>query len=263
MINHAVLHDVATRLADAYESGAPIAPIRGELSAGGIDAAYRVQQLTVERWQAAGRRVVGRKIGLTSTAVQRQLGVDQPDVGALLADMGLVDGEPVPAGAVLQPMVEAEVALVLARDLAQPDVTLTELLGAVDCVLPAIEVVGSRIAGWDITILDTIADNASSGMYVLGTRPVRPGDVELRDVTMELRVDGEVASSGTGSACLGHPYIAALWLARRLVAVGDPLRAGDVVLTGALGPMVPLIPGAEIDVTISDLGTVRTSGGTA
>jgi 2-keto-4-pentenoate hydratase len=261
--NDDVAGEVEERLHAAYVTGTPIAPVRDELAAGGIDAAYRVQQLTTERWLAEGRRIVGRKIGLTSPAVQRQLGVDQPDFGVLMADMCLTSGEQVPFGAVLQPRVEAEVAVVLHRDLPDPDATIVELIRAIDFVLPAIEVVGSRIEGWDITILDTVADNGSSGMFVLGTRPVRPVDIELRDVTMELEVDGTVVSSGTGAACLGHPYLAALWLARRLAGEGTPLTAGDVVMTGALGPMVPLTPGAQVTARIDGLGAVHTSGAEA
>jgi 2-keto-4-pentenoate hydratase len=253
-----VIEAVATRLADAYETFQPVAPVRGDLEAGGVAAAYAVQQSVVRRWEAAGRRIVGRKIGLTSLVVQQQLGVDQPDFGALFAHMCLVDGEPVPAGAVLQPRVEAEVALVLDRDIERPDVTVSELVQAIDFIVPAIEVVGSRIAGWDITILDTVADNASSGMFVLGTRPVPPSAIELRNVDMSMTVDDEVVSTGTGAACLGHPYRAALWLARRLATEGDPLRAGDVVMTGALGPMQPLVAGSEVVATISGLGEVRT-----
>jgi 2-keto-4-pentenoate hydratase len=257
----ATLERIAADLAAAYVTGVPVSPVRDALGEGGIDAAYRVQLLQTRQWVADGRRIVGRKIGLTSEVVQRQLGVDQPDFGVLLADMCLTSGEPVPVGAVLQPRVEAEVALVVNRDLVEPDLTIGELLRAIEFVLPAIEVVGSRIEGWNISILDTVADNASSGMFVLGTRPMKPGDLELRDLTMELSIDGALVSSGVGSACLGHPYRAALWLARRLAGAETPLLAGDVVMTGALGPMVPLAPGAQVVATIEGLGTVHTAGG--
>ncbi|MEN9645909.1 MAG: hypothetical protein RL238_2578 [Actinomycetota bacterium] len=252
---------IAERLLAAQTTGVPIPPVREQLTAGGIESAYLVQAAVTDRWVADGRRIVGRKIGLTSPAVQQQLGVDQPDFGALTADMCLMSGEPVPFGAVIQPRVEAEVALVLSRDLDVPDATLVDLLGAIDYLLPAIEVCGSRIAGWDISILDTIADNASSGMFVLGTKPLRPSDIDLLDVHMELTLDGEVMSTGDGAACLGHPYRAALWLARRLSALGTPLRSGDVVMTGALGKMVPLRPGAEVKATLTGLGEVVTFGG--
>jgi 2-keto-4-pentenoate hydratase len=253
---------VAADLRAAYDAYAPIKPVRDRLEIGGIDAAYRVQQRNTDHWTGQGRRVVGRKIGLTSEAVQRQLGVDQPDFGALFDDMRLDDGDMVPYRAVLQPRIEAEVALVLNRPLDDEDLTVDQLAAAVDHLLPALEVVGSRIVGWDITILDTIADNASSGMFVLGTTPIRPDTVELRDAAMTLTVNSAVASTGSGAACLGHPYNAALWLARRMVAEGTPLQPGDVVMTGALGPMVDLNPGDVIEATIQGVGAVRTLRGT-
>lgn len=251
-------HDlIAARLRAAYDAFEPIAPIRGELPDSDIAAAYAVQQANTEYWVAQGRRIVGRKIGLTSPAVQEQLGVDQPDFGALFDDMLLHDGGTVPYRAVLQPRVEAEVAFVLGRAVEDPDATVLDLAAAIDHLLPAIEVVGSRIAGWDITIVDTIADNASSGMFVLGTTPVDPAGVDLAAVTMSMTVDGEVVSEGSGAACLGHPYNAALWLAKRMIAEGTPLQAGEVVMSGALGPMKDLTPGSTAIARIDRLGSVR------
>jgi 2-keto-4-pentenoate hydratase len=170
---------------------------------------------------------------LTSPAVQQQLGVDRPDFGALFDDMLLHDGGTVPYRAVLQPRAEAEVALVLGRSIEDPDVTVEQLAASIDHLLPAIEIVGSRIEGWDISIVDTVADNASSGMFVLGTTPVDPASVDLAKVTMVMTLDGESVSEGTGAACLGHPYNAALWLAKRMITEGTPPRAGD---TTRLGP---------------------------
>jgi len=256
-VDHTTIVAVADRLAAAYATG-PIAPIRTEFEPGDVVSAYAVQRHNTQRWIGEGRRVVGRKIGLTNPVVQRQFGVDQPDFGALFADMCLVDGEPVAAGRALQARVEGEVALVVGRRLDQPDLALPELLRAVEFVLPAIEVVGSRIAGWDISIVDTVADNASSALFVLGTRPVRPEAIELGDVTMQLSVDGVVVSQGTGRACLGHPYRAALWLARRLAEEGDALEAGDVVMTGSLGPMASFPAGTTAVATFGELGEVRT-----
>jgi 2-keto-4-pentenoate hydratase len=260
-VEPADIEAVASALRGAEEAGAPIGPVRHLLPGATIETAYAVQEANVRAWVEAGRRVVGRKVGLTSEAVQRQLGVDQPDFGTLFADMVLASSETLPASAVLQPRVEAEVALVLGRDLLEPDTTVAELIAAVDHLLPAIEVVGSRIAGWDIEIVDTIADNGSSGALVLGTRPVRPGDVELAEVAMRLAVDATVVSTGRGDACLGHPYVAAVWLAREVARRGAPLRAGDVVLTGALGPMVPLVPGTTVEATLDGLGTVVLQAG--
>ncbi|GAA1900668.1 2-keto-4-pentenoate hydratase [Streptomyces sodiiphilus] len=250
--------EAADALAAASRSGVPCPPVRSLLAKGGIADAYAVQRLNLERALAAGgRRVVGRKIGLTSPAVQRQLGVDQPDFGALLSDMAIPDGATVPAGRLLQPKVEAEVALVLGRDLPHEQCTVADVLRAVDFALPALEIVDSRIAGWDITIVDTVADNASSGLFVLGASPVALTAVDVRAVRMTMTRDGRTVSSGTGADCLGGPLNAAVWLASTLASVGDPLRAGDIVLTGALGPMAAAGPGDTFEARVSGLGSVR------
>jgi 2-keto-4-pentenoate hydratase len=251
-----VLENAAEQIRNAYITGVPIAPIRSEFAPDDVRAAYEIQEINTRVWLQEGRRIVGRKIGLTSEAVQRQLKVDQPDYGALFADMCLSDGEPVTS--VLQARAEAEVALVIKRNFDSPDATLDDLIESVEYVLPAIEIVGSRIAGWDITIVDTIADNASCGMFVLGTTPVRPADIELRDVEMTLELNGKIASVGSGAACLGHPYNAALWLARQMATEGTPLKAGDIVMTGALGPMVDFPIGSTVIATLQGLGTIRT-----
>lgn len=248
----------ADALADAARTGVPCPPVRTLLPEGGIAEAYAVQRLNVERaLDTKGRRVVGRKIGLTSPAVQRQLGVDQPDFGALLSDMAVPDGGTVLAGRLLQPKVEAEVALVLGSDLPHARCTVADVLRAADFVLPALEIVDSRIAGWDITIVDTVADNASSGLFVLGASPVPLTAVDTRLVQMTMTRRGEKVSSGTGADCLGGPLNAAVWLASALAAAGDPLRAGDIVLTGALGPMADARPGDLFEARISGLGSVR------
>ncbi|MEU0426158.1 2-keto-4-pentenoate hydratase [Streptomyces canus] len=248
----------ADLLAEAVRAGAPCQPVRDLFDHGGdLETAYAVQQLNVRRALDAGCRIVGRKIGLTSPAVQRQLGVDQPDFGALFADMAVPDGGEVPAGRLLQPKVEAEVALVLGRDLPHGQCTVVDVLRAVDFALPALEIVDSRIADWDISLVDTVADNASCGLYVLGGRPVPLTRVDLRAVTMTMSRNGETASEGTGAACLGSPLNAAVWLASALAERGDPLRAGDLVLTGALGPMAPAAQGDAFEAHISELGSVR------
>jgi 2-keto-4-pentenoate hydratase len=251
----------ATRLRDAQAGRTPCAPVRDLLPADDINAAYAVQQLNTELALASGRRLVGRKIGLTAKAVQQQLGVDQPDYGALFADMERGDGDEIGAREVLQPRAEAEVALVLERDLAHDQPTLADLIRAVAFAVPAIEIVGSRIANWDIRIVDTIADNASSGLYVLGGPARRLDGLDLRACRMTMTRNDEPVSQGDGAACLGNPLHAALWLARRQVERGSPLRAGDTIMTGALGPMIPVAPGATIEATISDLGSVRAAFG--
>ncbi|WP_069816763.1 2-keto-4-pentenoate hydratase [Streptomyces sp. TP-A0874] len=247
----------AAALAEAARTGVPCPPVAPLLSAADTDAAYAVQRLNIRQGVAAGRRIVGRKIGLTSPAVQRQLGVDQPDFGALFADMAVAEGDVVPAGRLLQPKVEAEVALVLGSDLPHDQCTVVDVIRAADFALPALEIVDSRVRDWDITIADTIADNASSGLFVLGGQPVPLTGLNLRTVRMTMLRNGEAVSEGTGADCLGSPLNAAAWLASTLAGMGDPLRAGDLVLTGALGPMVTVTPGDAFEARISNLGSVR------
>jgi 2-keto-4-pentenoate hydratase len=251
------IESAAARLRLAAETGVAIPPLRDELAEGGVGAAYAVQRANTEHYLKQGRRPVGRKIGLTSKSVQKQLGVDSPDFGMLYADMALYDGEEVALGRVMQPKVEAEIALVLEKDLAQPMASLAEVISAVAYALPAIEIVGSRIENWNIKLLDTVADNASSGLFVLGGEPKKLDAFDLRMCGMVMERRGEPVSVGAGVACLGNPLNAALWLARTMVEVGAPLRAGDVIMSGALGPMVTVAPGDVIDVRINGLGSVR------
>jgi 2-keto-4-pentenoate hydratase len=251
----------AARLADAASSGVPCDPIRDLLPDGTVDDGYEVQQrvLAVTR---AGQRQVGRKIGLTSPAVQQQMGVDTPDFGVLFAEMAIGDAEPVPATALLQPRIEAEVAFVLGRDLPDRPVIASDVLRATDFVVAAIYIVDSRIRDWAISIVDTVADNASSGMFVLGNTPRRLDAIDdLRGSAMTLSSDDtwadEVLSSGTGAACLGHPVNAVVWLANAVAAGGVPLRAGEVILSGSLGPLVPVERGTTYIASIEGLGSVR------
>lgn len=246
----------ADRLADAH-GGSAIAPIRHELTAATIGDAYAIQSANTDRWIREGRIVVGAKVGLTSKAVQTQLGVDQPDFGILFTDMAVEDGATIEPGRLLQPKIEAEVAFVMRRTPNVERLTSAELISAVDYVLPALEIVDSRIQGWDIGIVDTIADNASSGLFVLGTKPVLVGELDLRLCGMVLERNGEPVSFGAGAACLGHPLHALGWLARTLAEVGRPLEAGSVVLSGALGPMVEVRPGDAFEGRIEGVGSVR------
>lgn len=246
----------AALLRAAHQDGRSIAPLRERLAATEVEAAYAIQETNTRIWLGTGRRLVGRKIGLTSLAVQAQLGVDQPDFGMLFADMAVGDGEPVALGRLIQPKVEAEIALVIGRDLTHERHTYADLIGATEYALPAIEIVDSRIENWNIRFVDTVADNASSGLFVLGGRPVRLGDFDITACPMAMRRGDEVVSRGNGRACLGSPLNAAVWLADTMVRCGRPLLAGDIVLTGALGPMVAVKPGERYDVSIDGLGGV-------
>jgi 2-keto-4-pentenoate hydratase len=247
--------EIAARLRGAYANG-PVLPLRDALAPNDIDGAYAVQSFNTEFWVNEGRRIAGRKIGLTAKAVQQQLGVDQPDFGVLFADMQIQDGGSLVTTQVIQPKAEAEVALIMGADVNDPDITGVKLAAAVEYAVAAIEIVDSRIAEWKITFADTVADNGSSAFYVLGSRRLPLEGLDLYTCGMVLEFNGEVRSLGAGAACLGHPLNAALWLARTLAARGEGLRKGDLVLTGALGPMVALTPGDKVHARIGGLGAV-------
>jgi 2-keto-4-pentenoate hydratase len=246
------------RLALAQETRLPCAAVRDLIGTDDLPAAYAVQQGLVQRRLAAGATVVGRKIGATSKAVQDQLGVDQPDFGYLLSDMDVSDHDPISMRTLVQPRVEAEVAFVLASDvdMDEDDITLDAVRDCVEVALPALEIVDSRIERWDIGFTDTVADNASSGLYVVGRQGRTLDELEPRDAVMSLTINGEVRSSGNGAACLGDPLEALRWLAVQCTRFGDPLRAGHLVLSGALGPFVPFAPGDTVEASISGFDTL-------
>jgi 2-keto-4-pentenoate hydratase len=252
-----VIEEAARRLWDAGGTRKPCPPVRDLIGSDDVAPAYAVQELNVARRVEAGARPVGRKIGMTSVAVQQQLGYDRPNYGTLFGDREVPDGEVAPADRLMQPRGEAEVAFVLGRGLDREALTVADVTRAVDHAVCAIEIVDSRIRGWDIRATDSIADNASCGMYVLGNRPRRITDVDLMLCGMASRLNGRIASVGVGGASLGNPLVALLWLARTVAAVGRPLKEGDVVLSGALGPMVPLSGGDLFQAEIDGFGSVR------
>lgn len=235
----------------------PVPPLRDLLAGGGIKAAYAVQTAIVAQRVADGARIVGRKIGLTHPKVQAQLGVAEPDFGVLLSDMSCPEGSPVDHGRLLQPRIEAEIAFVLSADLdGDGPFTAESISAAVDHVRPALEIVDSRIANWEINILDTVADNASAGLFVLGTTRSRLDHLDLVGARMSMSRGGEIVSSGSGAECLGNPLLAVAWLATTARDFGDPLRAGEIVLSGALGPMVGVSPGDTFAAEVSGVGRV-------
>jgi len=244
---------LARRLRDAY-GGKTVPPLRDGLDPLDSAGAYAVQAINTRFWEASGRRIVGRKAGLTSEAVQKQLGVDQPDFGVLFDDMQVRDGGNLDPRRTIQPKAEAEIAFVLESDLPDPATGPDEIAAAVASVHAAIEIVDSRIAEWKITFADTVADNGSSAYFVLSEDGKPPQGLDLEGAAMALTVNGEVRSTGIGAAALGNPLNAAAWLARTLAAAGEPLRRGDILLAGALGPMVVLTPGDVIEARVEGIG---------
>jgi 2-keto-4-pentenoate hydratase len=246
--------DLAQRLREAYTGGA-VPPLRDGLDPTDADGAYAVQEINTRFWEAQGRQIVGRKAGLTAKAVQVQLGVDQPDFGVLFEDMRVADGGVLDPGKCLQPKAEAEIAFVLGADLPSSETTPDQVAAAVATVHAAIEIVDSRIADWKITFADTVADNGSSAFFALADLGLPLAGLDLEGAPMEMTINGQVVSTGIGAAALGNPLNAAAWLASTLAARGEPLKAGDILLAGALGPMVALKPDDRVEARIGGIGT--------
>ncbi|WP_328363378.1 fumarylacetoacetate hydrolase family protein [Mycobacterium sp. NBC_00419] len=240
----------------AYRTGEPVAPLVSSFPGLTIDDAYRIQLAQVAVWVGGGRRVLGRKVGLTSPAMQTQMNVAQPDFGHLMDDMFFPEHVPIPAARFLQPRAEPEVAFVLGRDLAGPGVTVAAAAAAVAFALPALEIIDSRIAEWQIGIVDTISDNASSGGVVLGSTARRIGEVDLRLGGCVLHRNGEIAGTGAGGAVLGSPLNSLAWLANTLGERGEALHAGQVILPGSITASIPFQPGDVITATLAGLGSV-------
>jgi 2-keto-4-pentenoate hydratase len=244
---------LAQRLREAYSKGA-VPPLRDELEPTDIEGAYAVQAFNARFWVAQGRRIVGRKVGLTAKAIQQQFGVDQPDFGVLFEDMQVPDGGTLLPSRTIQPRVEAEIAFVLATDLPDPDTSSEMVEKAVSSVHTALEIVDSRIVDWDVRIADTIADNGSSAYFVLADDGKAFPGPDLWSAGMVMTINDEVVSVGAGAAVLGHPLNSAAWLARALAEQGESLKKGDVILTGSLGSMVSLKPGDRIRAVIGGVG---------
>ncbi len=248
------IQEAAIRLQKAADSHQFCPPVRDLITE--IEDAYLVQRLISQERLKQGARLVGKKIGLTSEAVQLQLGVDQPDFGLLFDTMQIEDGGVISYGLLTQPKIEAEVALILNKDLKPGKVEPQDLIDAVGGVKAALEIVGSRIANWDIKITDTIADNASASHFVLASSEIPLAEFDLIDSRMQMYKNGQLVSEGRGQDCLGSPLKSAMWLAQTMNEFGNPLKKGDIILTGALGPMCPLDPGDQIKAQITGLGEV-------
>lgn len=253
-VGNTAIENAAERLYEAMSNmDTPVEPVR-DLLGDDLDAAYQVQEVNIRRLESSDNPRVGRKVGLTSDAVQQQLGVDQPDFGVLLASMDVSELDEVPSSRLLQPKVEAEIAFIMAEDVLEP--TRENVIAAVGEVAAALEIVDSRVRDWDITIVDTVADNASSGLFVLSKERKQLSEIDPVAVEMSMTRNGEVASTGTGADCLGDPINALVWVAETAHRLGMPLRAGEVVLSGALGPMVLFDPGTTVKADLSGLGSV-------
>ena len=257
------IEQAASALLGAYTSGIPIPPLQEKFGPLTVDDAYQIQLRQASAWLADGRRIAGHKVGLTSAAMQRQLGVTSPDFGHLMTDMFFSEHEAVPRERFLQPRVEPEVAFVLKRDLQGPGVTVADAVRAVEYVLPALEIIDSRVADWKIGLVDTIADNASSGGVVLGSRPVRITDIDLRLAGCILMRNGEIAGTGAGGAVLGSPINALVWVANVLGARGVGIEAGQVVLPGSMTAAIPFDSADVVSSTVAGLGTVTARMGVA
>lgn len=256
---HAV-REAADRLAAATQTGEPCTPIRDLIGPADLESAYEIQSRNITSLVEAGHRIVGRKIGLTSPAVQEQLGVDTPDFGALLDDMDCSHDAEIDLGRLIQPRIEAEIAFILSREINEP-ISFIEATDYVSDLYAAFEIVDSRISDWDISLADTVADNASSGLYVLGSRLARADAPDLAEIKMAMFKNATLVSQGKGSDCLGSPWRSLAWLANSALKYGFSLQKGGVVLSGALGPMVPVTRGDTYTATISGIGSVTASFG--
>lgn len=250
------LETFAAELLEATASMVPVAPLRDRLEDMTVADSYRVQTVQLEHHVAAGRVLAGRKVGLTSLAMQRQLGVDSPDFGFFFEDMVHYDGDSVPASKFIQPKVEPEFGFVLKESLQGPGVTLEQAAAAIGAVYPAIEIIDSRIVDWDIKLVDTIADNASCGAIVVGSSPLDVDPADLPDVACALVIDGVATGSGTGADVMGDPIAALAWLANVLGEQGVALEAGQLVLPGSFTKAEPVTAGSTAVADFGPLGSL-------
>ena len=250
----ALIHRLGDEIYTALRDRAVVEPLTNRHAEITIEDAYHIQQRMIARRQQDGERIVGKKIGVTSRAVMNMLGVYQPDFGYLLDAMIVNEGEAIDSATLIQPKAEGEIAFLLKRDLMGPGIGNADVLAATECVMPCFEIVDSRIRDWKIKIQDTVADNASCGVFVLGDRAVDPRRVDLTTCGMVLEKNGEIIATGAGAAALGSPVNAVAWLANTLGRLGIGLKAGEIVLSGALAAMFPAVKGDNFRVSIGGLG---------
>jgi len=256
MMNNELIQQCGDELYAALRNRTTVQPLTSRYSELSIEDAYQISLRLLERRLADGERVIGKKVGLTSKAVQTMLGVDQPDFGYLTDRMAYNQGEEMPIGEqLIQPKAEGEIAFILKKDLMGPGITNADVLAATECVMPCFEVVDSRIENWQIKIQDTVADNASCGLFVLGDRAVSPRQVDLTTCGMVVEKNGVLLSTGAGAAALGSPVNCVTWLANTLGRFGIGLKAGEVILSGSLVPLEPVKPGDFMSVSIGGIGS--------
>ena len=248
--------ELGKQLFDALNSGQSIGPLRALID-NDIDAAYAIQKELVTLRKARGEKVVGKKIGLTSFAVQKQLGVDQPDYGILFDTMDVSRSKSIDSSKLILPKVEGELAFILGKDITSKNITMDILVDAIAEVRASIEVVDSRVEDWNIQISDTIADNASGSHFILGEDNKLLNDLNPETISMKLYKNGKLSSEGNGRACMDNPLNAALWLAQKMNNQGEPLCKGEVLLSGALGPMVPVVKGDNINLEIDEFNSIH------
>jgi len=249
------IEQLGDELYDALCMQRTVAPLTDRYADISVEDAYHISRRMVARRVAAGENIVGKKIGVTSAPVQEMLGVFQPDFGFLTDGMIFADGADIPiAGHMIAPRAEGEIAFRLKSDLVGPGVTGQDVLDATESIMACFEIVDSRIADWKIKIEDTVADNASCGVYVLGTNEVDPRDLELANLAMRVYKNGELNCEGVSSAVQGSPLTAVAWLANTLGEFGIPFKAGEVILSGSLVPLIPVVAGDKMSLEIEGLG---------
>lgn len=248
------INDLVNQLHQAWENASQIPPITDSVPKITVEEAYQIQLKLMAKRIAEGEAVVGKKIGITAKVVMKMLGVDQPDFGHLMSGMEFQESQSLPFNKFCQPKGEGEIAFLLKKDLTGPGITREQIIEATECVMPAFEIVDSRIQDWNIKIQDTIADNASAGAFVIGSSRTSLKGLDLATCGMVLKKNGEIIGTGNGAATLDHPLNAVGWLANTLGSLGMSLKAGEIILSGSLSVMFPIQSGDSLEMEIEGVG---------